>query len=371
MFDFNLLRNKLINCNLCIQNNYLEKYLDIVINNSFKLPIKFKTEKHHIIPRFYFKQMNQSIDNSEDNICNLNYADHIRAHVYLALCVTEVFRRQASFAAGRTITGREGLYKNLDEAVEILDFETLGKFKEIYMHERGIISSRQKNNLNKCWIYNIELNKCKLINKEVLNTYLNNGWAVGRNWSPTIESKQKNSVAHKKIWASGATYTAEVLQKRILNRQQAIESGKLNPHKSMSEETKSKLSKASLNYFKNNSQINKGKICVHDNSTNKYIDKAELDNYLAIGYQLGSLQKPTNKKLVICLNTLVIYESASFVNRMLGTKSVGMACKNFRLKRSCNTIKGLKWAFLDDWLQLTDSEQALILDNIRKINTKE
>ena len=57
--------------------------------NSYKLLIKNNqstedySEKHHIIPRCYFKYYNLPIDNSKNNIVQLSYFNHVLAHYYL------------------------------------------------------------------------------------------------------------------------------------------------------------------------------------------------------------------------------------------------------------------------------------------------
>ena len=57
--------------------------------NSYKLLIKNNqstedySEKHHIIPRCYFKYYNLPIDNSKNNIIQLSYFNHVLAHYYL------------------------------------------------------------------------------------------------------------------------------------------------------------------------------------------------------------------------------------------------------------------------------------------------
>ena len=82
MLDILALKDKLINSGLCIDNQYLDLYTNIIVNNLNTPRIKFKTEKHHIVPKFYFKYMKMACDNSELNIINLYNTDHIKAHVY-------------------------------------------------------------------------------------------------------------------------------------------------------------------------------------------------------------------------------------------------------------------------------------------------
>lgn len=62
------------------QNYYLEKYLELVnenLNNNIK---DCYYEKHHIIPKTYFKHYKLAVDNSKDNLVNLLFVDHLKAH---------------------------------------------------------------------------------------------------------------------------------------------------------------------------------------------------------------------------------------------------------------------------------------------------
>jgi len=83
---------KLLDLGLVINNEYLIKYSDLMENNLQTKAEKFKTQKHHIIPKYYYKDKKISIDNSVNNLINLSYKDHILAHYYLALCSIERFK---------------------------------------------------------------------------------------------------------------------------------------------------------------------------------------------------------------------------------------------------------------------------------------
>lgn len=355
-------KNYLIDLELCIDNIYLTKYVDLIsINLNTKME-KFKTERHHIIPKFYFKYKKISCDDSPSNIVNLSYADHIKAHIYLALCIDTKFKRQASFAANRVITGREGRYSNLDEALEIIDYDTLAKFKEIYNRERSKKSSCQKNNLGRVWVHNPNTKERTLIKKEDLDSYLSEGWIRGSNLKHSAESKLKNSLAHK-----GKTVPIEIINKIKRTKEKNKLEGKYTPHE-ITEEERMHLSRTAIEYFKTHEHINKNKISVYhpDVGKNKYINPDELDLYLSKGYIKGSLQKRNNCKKVICLNTQEIFESIAAVDRLLNIKSTGICCGNFKTKRRCFTAKNRQWAFLEDWLNLTDTEREEILNAIIK-----
>ena len=80
------LKEKLLALGIFEDNEYLDKYCELIENNKNTKREKFKTQQHHIIPRSYYKHNNLEIDNSKENLVNLLYKDHILAHYYLCLC---------------------------------------------------------------------------------------------------------------------------------------------------------------------------------------------------------------------------------------------------------------------------------------------
>ena len=69
-----------------IDNEYLDKYVELIDLNKNTQAISKKTNKHHIIPAYYFRHFDFPVDNSEDNLVNLYYRDHMLAHMYLSGC---------------------------------------------------------------------------------------------------------------------------------------------------------------------------------------------------------------------------------------------------------------------------------------------
>lgn len=67
-----------------IDNDYLEKYLELVCKD--EVDISKGCERHHILPRSYFRELKQDIDNSPENLVLLKYQDHCLAHWYLFKC---------------------------------------------------------------------------------------------------------------------------------------------------------------------------------------------------------------------------------------------------------------------------------------------
>ena len=96
---FNI-RNALIGYGIAKDNKYLYKYLDLIANNLNTEKILYTTQKHHCIPVYIYKKIlkkykltlrNDLIDfgaelDLNNKVVNLIYKDHVKAHIYLALC---------------------------------------------------------------------------------------------------------------------------------------------------------------------------------------------------------------------------------------------------------------------------------------------
>ena len=75
-----------------LDNEYLQKYAQIVERNT-RTPVRGKkTNKHHIIPKSWFKLNNLEINNQLNNLVNLPYQEHVLAHYYLCLCTEDPFK---------------------------------------------------------------------------------------------------------------------------------------------------------------------------------------------------------------------------------------------------------------------------------------
>lgn len=63
---------------------YFDKMLQLIKNPN---PLNEEyTERHHIIPRFIYKDNNLPIDNSDENVVKLSIKNHILVHYYAAKC---------------------------------------------------------------------------------------------------------------------------------------------------------------------------------------------------------------------------------------------------------------------------------------------
>lgn len=82
------IKETLLGCTGFVDNEYLSLYCRLIEQNG-RTPVQPRvTNKHHIIPKAWFKLNNYMIDNSLSNLVNLRYREHVLAHYYLCLCTT-------------------------------------------------------------------------------------------------------------------------------------------------------------------------------------------------------------------------------------------------------------------------------------------
>lgn len=75
-----------------IDNEYLQKYCQVIERHT-RTPVRAKqTHKHHIIPKSWFKLTHNEINNELNNLVNLPYREHFLAHYYLCLCTEDPFK---------------------------------------------------------------------------------------------------------------------------------------------------------------------------------------------------------------------------------------------------------------------------------------
>ena len=86
----NVLKQKLLNTGLFLDNEYLDEYINLVLSNNITVGY---TEKHHILQRNYFKKSGLPVDSSPDNLITLSYCDHCKAHWLLYFCTTGYLKK--------------------------------------------------------------------------------------------------------------------------------------------------------------------------------------------------------------------------------------------------------------------------------------
>ena len=289
----NAIRESLLKLNIFEENEYFDKYVDLIERNKENIAVMWKTQKHHIIPKHYYKENGLKVDNSKSNLVNLNYSDHIFAHYYLSLCSLGIYKsyNQGAFMYLTSILGEDkSLIYDLDRCDEIyeefskhmhdikigkkLSEETIRKLKEARIgrelseETRKKISDKNKGNLiGRVHIFKDD--EEKIVREDELEEYFNLGYQRGR------------CEKTKKSLSSGYNYSSKgMLGKKQSEKQR--EAARIYSMRLKTEEVKKRMSVARL-----------GKVLISKDGTNEsfYVYKDELQEYLDRGYRKGRLKK--------------------------------------------------------------------------------
>lgn len=349
-------KKKLLQLKVFNDDECLDKYCELIESNKNTKREKFKTQKHHIIPKSVFTTLHLTIDNSRENLVNLSYKDHILAHYYLCKCTKnniikykmilcinlitkgykihnsslensfiefrdnledfqklyeEALKIKASMRKGKIIVHHPNLpysfiYINIDELDNYLNIGYIkGRStelnKKIGVSQRGkIITTEQKSKfrdakLGKIKIYLGDIGK--LIEEKDLAFYLNNGWKLG------VSLKTRENISKGSFGKRG---TFEGKTHPLISRQKigtANSGGKYIFRKvdGVIETLHIKLDELQ-SYLDSGWKVGnpkarkpKGVCCWVNNGTqNKYIDKKDLNMFINQGFRRGRINKKVN-----------------------------------------------------------------------------
>ena len=93
-----MLKSKLLQTGVFIDNVHLDSYVSIVEEGLYKKHKKDVTERHHILPVSYFKNNSISVDNTKTNIAILTHFSHLLAHYHLCFCTTSYLKEAMIYA---------------------------------------------------------------------------------------------------------------------------------------------------------------------------------------------------------------------------------------------------------------------------------
>ena len=125
------LKEKLLKLDVCKDNEYLDKYVELIISNNNTVKQKGKTQRHHIIPRYYYKENKLTVDNSSNNLVNLLYKDHILGHCYLCLCAKTDFGVYSNFVTLSYIFGNALTIQNMTNII-YEEIKNLDAYQQAY-----------------------------------------------------------------------------------------------------------------------------------------------------------------------------------------------------------------------------------------------
>lgn len=361
-----MLKETLLKTNLFENNDYLDSYVNLIETNRSTPKQKGRTQRHHIIPKAYYDLNNLSIDNSNENLVNLLYKDHILAHYYLACASRDSSFRVKMIFAINFILGNSLKYRiDLDE--DLTDFvQSLDNYQELYENSIKLkaeqtakkLRGRPRDQATRDKISNSSMGRSpspearKKMSEAKIGTTLseetrkkisakNKGkkqpWA-GRKQSPEeIERRRQKLIGHK---------TSEETKRKISEK---------NTGKTRTEETKRKLSMK----LKGRSVWNiglestiKGKRAIFNIRTGvvQYVCKEDIPNYIYDGsdWILGNPKagrkngKGTRDRKVLCIETGIIYSSLKEASTNKGCSCLYRSMKDINI-----TTNKQHWVYLD------------------------
>ena len=235
------LKQKLLDLKLVEDNVYLDKYLQIVSNES----TDDYTESHHIIPVCYYKIHSLEVDNTSSNRVKLSAYNHMLAHYYLYYCVTDVeVKNRLALAFLYMKNGQQGHLLTLEENAFI---EALPGYLEL--RNTNYWQGRKRTEENKELVRQAQYRRTSEL-QERMNAAL-------RGKKRTIEQRQKMSQSQRNrdpaTIARGFTVPQErrdQISKTLTGRKQ-------------SEETKQKRkeSLSNLKWYNNGIESIRSEIC--------------------------------------------------------------------------------------------------------------
>lgn len=273
----NELKTKLLRLNLVINNSYLNKYCELIELSRCSEIIcdNVIVQKHHIVPQYYYRYNKLPVDNSAHNIVDLSLPNHIKAHYYLSKCSLSGADILANIRAFRALSRYQHRSLSEDELVAISklaeDLETI-RIKVVRLQ------SSLRNSGGKYIYKGDEVRHLKESELSLIEELLQEGWQLGN-----PKARHKNRQKRKLILKDGVQKYALLADIPYYTNEGWTVGGR-----TLSDVTKKKISDKSRGHRSGH----KGKICVNKDGTNLYIDKEEVDMYIANGYICGP--KPRN-----------------------------------------------------------------------------
>lgn len=126
-----MLKEKLLKLNVFEDNEYFDKYVNLIESNKNTPKVSSKTSSHHIIPRCYFKYKSLKIDNSSENLVNMFHKDHILSHYFLYMCSKDSYIKKCNSIAVIQMTSEYSLQMNERDFIESL--EHYERLRECYI----------------------------------------------------------------------------------------------------------------------------------------------------------------------------------------------------------------------------------------------
>lgn len=238
------LKETLLKSGFIEDNIWLNEYIALITLNLNNEIIKGETQRHHIIPKFYYTLKQLPINNLTENLVNLSYRDHVLAHYYLARCGKGEFKKRNCLAFINMTNYKQKVTKENKEL-----FISLDAYKEL-----------------------LEIKKSFMVS-----------YSLGRKW--TEEQRKRRSIAYTGPGNNRyGTHHTEETKRKI---------GAVHKGKYVSPETRQKIGEK-----KQKDSI--GRIWITNGIINKFIKREEYNDKYKYNsnWELGHIQKGSDKHKV-------------------------------------------------------------------------
>ena len=141
------LKSRLLDLGVFEDNEYLDLYCYLISENRERKKEFGKTQKHHIIPRAWYRMNGKKLDNTEANLVNLGIAEHVKAHFYLYKAASDPTVKGQNAAAVRYMCDLfdEQLIEEYADELEFLSLQLAQKkSKELAARRAAGLNERRR-----------------------------------------------------------------------------------------------------------------------------------------------------------------------------------------------------------------------------------
>ena len=285
-----MLRNDLLKTKLFVNNEYLDKYIELIERNKGAVRVKFKTTAHHVVPKYCFDYQNLPVDNTETNIVHISYSDHVLAHFFLANCSKQDIHKWFNYTAMNHISGN--VFAEFEGIEDILTDEFLSELQQLKETSLKVASEQGKllipyvrteatlKKLSDKLTGYIHIHKGdirKMIPPQEFSVYESDGWKLGRGIT-SMSEEGKQRFREKRM---GHEVTENTKQKiKAARAKQSKEKGEPALGHTMSQKSKDQMREKLKN-----------KVSINDGVKELHVDKQDLQYYLDKGFFKGRLSR--------------------------------------------------------------------------------
>ncbi len=331
------LKNKLLETGIFIDNEWLDKYVELVVSNQGTSYTRFKTQNHHIIPVCYYRNRSIEVDNSINNLVTLLLKDHLLAHCYLVLSSDNKQFKANMFYAICFISGLE---VDDTKVIELVDSD-LSVYQEAY--EQGRISAYSNNpmfdEVKKA--HHDRVMRSTEVSSQISQT-MKNKIASGdlfdeehcRNLSKSAKLRcyAYKDVSVKRILKSDAEkYFNDGWRVPYYDNTYAISKSTIAPN-IIEQKTERK-----------SSRDRSERVCwIHNESTCKIVPLSKLEEFISLGWIKGSgvHQDSESRKRIY---TEEVRKKLSVSNKGHSPANKGIPCSEEQKKKLSEHFKGTRW----------------------------